>query len=197
MLLASKETFINFLFSDWTTILRIVLVGILIYLSLVFILRIFGKRALAKMNAYDFVVTIALGSVLSTTILNKDVTLIDGALAMILLLTLQFILAKLAWFSSFIERLIKDEPVILFYQNEFDHTVMKEQRVLEEEVYQAIRSKGFSSTNDVLAVVLETTGDISVLPNSDIYPENSTLKNLSLGSFYEHQAKEEDKFKNK
>lgn len=192
MIPLNKENIINFLFSDWTTVFRILLVGSLIYLSLVFILRIFGKRALAKMNAYDFVVTIALGSVLSTTIVNKDITLIDGALAMILLLVLQFVLAKLAWHSTFIDGLIKDEPVILFYQGEFDYTAMKDQRVIEQEIYQAIRTNGFSSTNAVLAVVLETTGDISVLPNSEDYPMNSTLKNLSLGSFYEHQVEEKE-----
>lgn len=192
MLPFDQEEISNFLFSDWTTVFRILLVGTLIYLSLVFILRIFGKRALAKMNAYDFVVTIALGSILSTTVVSKDITLIDGALAMFLLLTLQFILAKIAWLSPFFERLIKDEPIILFYQGEFDYTAMEDQRVIKEEVYQAIRTQGFSSTDDVLAVVLETTGDISVLPNSENYPENSTLKNLSLGTFYENQLEEQE-----
>lgn len=64
--------------------------------------------------------------------------------------------------------------------------------MIKEEVYQAIRTQGFSSTDDVLAVVLETTGDISVLPNSENYPENSTLKNLSLGTFYENQLEEQE-----
>lgn len=126
MLPLDQAKIINFLFSDWTTVFRILLVGTLIYLSLVFILRIFGKRALAKMNAYDFVVTIALGSILSTTVVSKDITLIDGALAMILLLTLQFILAKIAWLSPFFDGLIKDEPIILFYQGEFDYTAMED-----------------------------------------------------------------------
>ena len=193
MLNISQKEIINFLFSDWTTVFRLLLVGILFYLSLVFILRIFGKRALAKMNAFDFVVTIALGSILSTTVVNKSITLIDGGVAIILLLSLQFILSKLAWHSSLIDRLIKDEPVILFYQGEFDYSVMKKQRVIEEEIYQAIRGKGFSSTNDVLAVILETTGDISVLPNSDEYPENSTFENLSLDSFVEKQITEDEK----
>lgn len=179
----NQKEIISFLFNDWTTVFRVLFSGILIYLALVFILRIFGKRALAKMNAYDFVVTIALGSILSTTIVNKNVTVTDGAIAIFLLLILQFLLAKLVWQSGLFNRLIKDEPLILFYQGEFDYTAMKDQRVVEEEIYQAIREKGFSSTNDVLAVILETTGDISVLPNSGEYPENSTFEKLSIDSF--------------
>lgn len=178
-----KEKIISFLFSNWTNMFGILLAGTLIYISLVLILRVFGKRALAKMNAFDFVVTIALGSILSTTVVNKNIKFLDGALAMVLLLSLQFILSKSAWFVSFINKLIKDEPVIIFYQGEFDHETMENQNVLEEEIYQAIRLKGFSSTNDILAVVLETTGDISVLPKTEDYPDNNTLKNLSLESF--------------
>lgn len=183
MNIINQKEFIGFFFNNWTSLIRVLLVGILIYLSLVLILRVFGKRALAKMNAFDFVVTIALGSILSTTIVNKNVTLLDGALAMITLLFLQFVLSKAAWFSPFINWLIRDKAVVLFYQGQFDYNAMKDQRVLETEIYQAIRSNGFSSTNDILAVVLETTGDISVLAKSEEYPNNSSLKNLSLEAF--------------
>lgn len=186
MLFISTEEIKSFFFSNWVTIFRILLVGTLIYLSVVVILRLFGKRALAKMNAFDFVVTIALGSILSTTIVNKNLALVDGALVILLLLLLQFALSKLAMVSTLVNGLIKEELAVLFYKNQFDYTVMKKQRVLEGEIYQAMRAKGFSSTNNVLAVVLETTGDISVLPKDSDFPENSTLTNLSLTYFDEH-----------
>lgn len=173
----------GFIFSDWLTIFRILLVGTLAYLSLVLILRIFGKRVLAKMNAFDFLVTVALGSILATTVVSKDLTFIDGMIAFILLISLQFTLAKLTMFSQRINYLVKTQPVALFYKGEFDYEMMKKERILEEEIYQAIRSKGVSSLNDVLAVVLETTGDISVLSKHKDYPNNSTLKNVSLTRF--------------
>lgn len=175
----------DFVFSDWMTILRIFFVGTAAYLSLVLIVRMFGKRVLAKMNAFDFLVTVALGSILATTVVSKDLALVDGMAAFILLVVLQFILAKLTMFSKWVNHLVKAEPVALFYKGKFDYGVMKKERVLEEEIYQAIRSKGVSSLNDVLAVVLETTGDISVLQNNDEYPDGSTLKNVSLQNFSE------------
>lgn len=175
----------SFLFSDWITLFKILLIGTSIYLLLILTLRIFGKRVLAKMNAFDFVVTIALGSILATTIMNKDLSLIDGTVAFLLLIVLQFIITKLTMYSPLINYIVKSRPVVLFYQGEFDYSIMKKERVLEEEIYQAVRSHRFSSLNDVLAIVLETTGDISVLEKSDVYPQNTTLKDLSLSSFSE------------
>lgn len=173
----------KFILSDWITILRILFVGTLAYLSLVSILRIFGKRVLAKMNAFDFLVTVALGSILATTVVSKDLTFIDGMVAFLLLISLQFILAKLTMFSKRINYLVKAQPVALFYNGKFDYETMKKERVLEEEIYQAIRSKGVASLDNVLAVVLETTGDISVLSKHEDYPDQTTLKNVSLARF--------------
>lgn len=82
-------------FSDWSTISRIAVVGTLAYLLLIVVLRIFGKRTLSKMNAFDFVVTIALGSILATILTSKDLTLIDGILALVILVLLQYILKKI------------------------------------------------------------------------------------------------------
>lgn len=179
----------DFLFSDQLTIFRIIFIGTIAYLSLVLIIRLFGKRVLAKMNAFDFLVTVALGSILATTVVSKDLALIDGMIAFVLLIVLQFILAKLTMFSKWVNYLVKAEPVALFYKGEFDYKAMKKERVLEEEIYQAIRSKGVSSLNDVLAVVLETTGDISVLSKSNHYPDKTTLKNVSLQKFSNHPKK--------
>lgn len=173
----------SFIFSDWITIIRILLIGTLAYLSLVLILRLFGKRVLAKMNAFDFLVTVALGSILATTVVSKDLTLIDGMIGFTLLIILQFTLAKLTMYSKRINYLVKTEPVVLFYKGQFDYNLMEKERILEEEIYQAIRSKGVSSLNDVLAVVLETTGDISILSKSNYCPEQTTLKNVSLQNF--------------
>lgn len=173
----------DFIFSDWMTIFRIFFVGTIAYLSLVLIIRLFGKRVLAKMNAFDFLVTVALGSILATTVVSKDLALVDGMAAFILLVALQFSLAKLTMYSKWINYLVKAEPVALFYKGKFDYEMMKKERVLEEEIYQAVRSKGVSSLSDVLAVVLETTGDISVLPKNNEYPDGSTLKNVSLRNF--------------
>ena len=71
---------------------RIVVIGISSYLLLILILRISGKRTLSKMNAFDFIITIALGSMLSTIIMDPSISLIEGMTAMGLLVLLQYII---------------------------------------------------------------------------------------------------------
>lgn len=82
-------------FDGWTGLFRVVIVGTCAYVALLLILRVSGKRTLAKLSAFDFVVTIALGSSLSTLLLSEDVALAEGVTAMGLLVVLQFAVAWL------------------------------------------------------------------------------------------------------
>ncbi len=70
----------NYFFDNWESIARTLTITISAYLILIFFLRVSGKRTLSKMNAFDFIITIALGSCLATVALNKEVALADGAL---------------------------------------------------------------------------------------------------------------------
>lgn len=83
-------------FGDWSGLLRTLIIGALAYLVLVVFLRISGKRTLTKLNAFDLVVTVALGSTLATVLLNKSVPLADGALAFALLVGLQYVVTWLS-----------------------------------------------------------------------------------------------------
>jgi uncharacterized membrane protein YcaP (DUF421 family) len=72
-------------FDSWFGLLRVVVVGTLAYVALVVLLRASGKRTLAKLNAFDLIVTVALGSTLATVLLSKSVALLEGLVAFILL----------------------------------------------------------------------------------------------------------------
>lgn len=78
-------------FDGWPGLLRVLVVGTAAYLSLIVILRSSGKRTLAKLSAFDLVVTVALGSTLATVLLSGDVALVEGVLAMVLLAVLQLV----------------------------------------------------------------------------------------------------------
>jgi uncharacterized membrane protein YcaP (DUF421 family) len=80
----------NIFFEDWTGIRNTLVVGVLAYFGLVLLLRITGNRTLSKMNAFDLIVTVALGSTLSSIVILKDVTLAKGMAALALLVGLQF-----------------------------------------------------------------------------------------------------------
>ncbi|SFH79306.1 DUF421 domain-containing protein [Pisciglobus halotolerans] len=172
------------LFSDWNTIFRILLVGTLAYLLLILVLRIFGKRTLSKLNAFDFVVTIALGSILATILTSRDLTLVDGTIAFTILIFLQFIITKLTIYFQIADKAVKASPTLLFYKGQYDFEAIKKERLSEEEILQAVRSKGSASMEDILAVVLETSGDLSIIQKrSKSSPESSTLKNINKDHF--------------
>jgi uncharacterized membrane protein YcaP (DUF421 family) len=108
-------------FNDWTGLLRVVIVGILAYLALVFLLRISGKRTLSKMNAFDLIVTVALGSTLATVLLSRNTALAEGIAAFALLIGLQYIITWLSVRSQRVAKLVKAEPSLLFSGGHFLH----------------------------------------------------------------------------
>lgn len=157
-------------FSSWEALGRVLLTGVLAYLALVLILRVSGKRTLAKMNAFDFVVTVALGSTLATTILAPNTALLEGVAALALLIGLQYVISWLSVRTTWFERLVKSEPTLIFYQGEFIEGALARQRVTTAEVRSAIRKSGIPGLDGVDAVVLETDGTFTVierLPEGD------------------------------
>lgn len=150
-------------FDSWSGLLRVLVVGALAYTGLVLLLRISGKRTLAKMSAFDLVVTVALGSTLATIILTKDVALVEGLLAFALLIALQFVVAWLSVRSGAVAGLVKAEPALLARRGDLLRGAMRRERVTEGEIGAAVRAAGLASLADAEAVILETDGSFSVV----------------------------------
>ncbi|MGJ3232366.1 MAG: DUF421 domain-containing protein [Oceanicaulis sp.] len=150
-------------FDSWSDIGRIVLVGAAAYAGLVVMLRITGKRTLSKMNAFDLVVTVALGSTLATAILSSQTSLADGLTAFALLCFLQYAATYASVRSKRVQGLIKGEPALVFHGGAFLNDAMKRERVTREEVEAAARSSGCAGLDQVHSVVLETDGSFSVI----------------------------------
>lgn len=151
------------LFDSWMGVARTIIIGVLAYVLLVVSLRISGKRTLAKLNAFDLVVTVALGSTLATALLTKDVALVEGALGFALLIGMQFIVTWLSVRSGLVRRAVRDRPIALMMRGDVMRDAMRRARVTEGEVLAAVRGAGVSKLDDVEAVVLETDGSLSVV----------------------------------
>ncbi len=149
-------------YDGWQGPLRVVVVGVAAYVSLVVLLRISGKRTLAKLNAFDFVVTVALGSILATVLLSSDVALAEGVTALALLVGLQFVVAWASVRHRRVERLVKSEPTLV-YRDGFLHAAMRKERVTADELRQAARGQGQPDLTEVAAIVVETDGTLSIL----------------------------------
>lgn len=150
-------------FESWNGIIRVLVVGGAAYIALVLMLRISGQRTLSKLNAFDLVVTVALGSVLATVMLSKSVPLAEGVLALAVLIFLQFAITWLSVRSPVVSRLVKSEPALVFRDGVFLEKAMKRERLTKDEVRAAIRSSGTAKPEAISAVILETDGSLSVV----------------------------------
>ena len=153
----------DMLFESFSSLARTLVIGVLAYGAMVLFLRVSGRRTLSKMNSFDFVVTIALGSTLATVLLSKTVSLADGLLAFGLLIGLQYLVTWTSVRLQWVQRMVTGEPIMLFYRGEFLPHLLRKARVTEHEIRAAVRRAGLADLNKVGAVILETDGSFSVI----------------------------------
>ncbi len=162
-------------FNGWNGLLRTLVIGVFAYAALVGLLRLSGKRTLSKMNAFDLVVTVALGSTLATVLLSKDVALLEGVLAFAVLIGLQFLVTWSSVRARWVRRVVTGEPALLLLRGEFLQAALRRSRVTEDEVRAAVRAAGYASLAEADAVVLETDGSMTVVATHSGPGDRSSL----------------------
>lgn len=165
-------------FDDWPAILRILLVGTAAYAVLVLVLRVSGKRTLGQLNAFDFIVTVSLGSVLATILLSSTVTWSEGVTALALLAGLQFLVAWIAARWPGARAFFTAQPTLLLWDGQVRHEDLRRHRLTESELRQAVRMQGSGDLSQVKAVVLETNGKISVITAGQ-YGDGTALQGIA------------------
>lgn len=153
----------DIIFQDGRSIIRIAVMSVCAYMALIFLLRMSGKRALGQMNAFDFVVTVAIGSTLSSIIINKDVTLAEGVSALGMLILLQYILTRLSLQFPALEKLVKARPSPLVEHGEMLKSNMHKERVTSDEIYSALRQGHIDNFEQVKSITLEANGQMTVV----------------------------------
>lgn len=167
----------TFLWNGIQPLIRIVIVGFTAYVSIVIILKVSGKRTLARMSAFDFVIAVAVGAVFGRTLTTKDLSISEALTAFILLAVLQFIFAYFEGKSKVFRRIFNTNPTLLFYDGKFLEKNLHKERLDESKVIGAARKKGFGSMDDVAAVILEIDSTLSVIAKSR-EGQASTIKEL-------------------
>lgn len=147
----------------WFDYLSVAAVATGAYLWLIFVLRFTGKRTLAKLNAFDFAITVAFGSALATVIIDENVGLLRGGLVLAMLALLQFAVTKASQWSDFIRKTVRARPTLLVRNGEVYRKALSYERLTIDELAEIIRNNGFGCLADVGAVILETDGSFSVL----------------------------------
>ena len=154
------------LFNGWMALVRTLVIGVFAYSGLILLLRLFGKRTLSKLNSFELIVTVALGSTLASAMTSNNVALVQALLAFSVLILLQFIVAWLGVRSEKFHRFITAEPTLLVYHGQLLKQAMKSERLTETELREVLREHGIARLEDVEAVVLEVNGNFSVLPGT-------------------------------
>lgn len=119
------------------------------------------------MNAFDFTVSVAIGSVLSTVILDDQITLSEGITAFLVLIGLQGAFAWIAARNQRFQELLTSDPQLLFYKGDYMRRAMKKARIQEEDILQAARSEGIASLQNISLVILENNGELSIISKTD------------------------------
>lgn len=147
--------------TSWTTIGAAVIATIAIYLSVIVTTRIAGLRTFAKMSAFDFAATIATGSIIASAALTTA-SLAVGLVGLVVLFGAQAVVGVLRR-SDALKGLIDNRPIMLVEEGRLLEDNMRSARVHADDIRSKLRSHGISRLADVRYVILETSGDISVM----------------------------------
>ena len=136
---------------------------VVLYPVMVVLIRLAGKRSVSKMNNFDWIVTVALGSVVASAAVFDSVTIADALLALALLLGLQWALTRVMTRSSTLTDMLISTPTLLLHDGRVIREALARERVTEAELFAAIRAAGHSDPRDCYAVVLESNAEMTVI----------------------------------
>lgn len=150
----------------WLEVLTIFATTFGIYMAVILLTRIFGKRSFSKMSSFDFAMTVAVGSIIATTILSSSVKLIDGLVGLLAVYLLQIGIA-LARRNKYVKKIVDNTPLLLMDGEQILEDNMRKARVSEGDLRSKLRESNVTQLHQIKAVVFETTGNISVLHRDD------------------------------
>lgn len=167
--------------TSWPQLAEIALSAVIVYIAIVVVIRVSGARTTAQLNSFDWIVNVIVGSLAASGILLEDVSVIAAMTAIIVLVGLQFVIARLSQRFTMFERLVKDEPVLLTHKGQLLKEAMRQSRISRDEILTALRDSGLTRIEDANWVILETNGELNVIPrNPDRKLEHEeALENVS------------------
>ena len=150
-------------YDGWKDLVRIVLAAPAIYFTIIVFIRLAGKRSTSQMNNFDWVVTVALGSIAGAGITSNSVTVFEALLAIATLLTIQWALTFMIARSIGVEKLVKSSPRLLVYRGNYLDENIIDERLTRSEILSALREHGLTQVEQAETVVLETDASFSVI----------------------------------
>ena len=173
--------------SPWPEVGGIALGAVFFYFYVIAIVRLLGKRSTSQLNNFDWIINIAVGSLAASGILLKDIGIFDAAVAIAVLGILQWLTTWTVLRYKIASRIVKAEPTLLTHKGKFLRKAMRKSRISEAEIYSALRAHGMFDLADASWVVLETNGELTVIPKHEkAFDQVATMRSVRAP----------DKFKN-
>ena len=164
-----RVSFLAQLGSSWTTLAIVVLSTAVAYAAVILLTRLSGVRSLATMSSFDFAATVAVGSTVATTAAGST-PLASGVLVLVMLFLLQYLVARLRRRTA-AERLLDNRPLLVMHEGQVLDDNLALARVNRAELWAQLRMAGVHRRDEVRAVVMETTGSMSVITRDGPFDE--------------------------
>lgn len=152
----------NLFSTSFHQLLAVFLAAFVVYMSTILLTRISGKRSFSKMSSFDFAMTVAVGALIGTTILSPSVSLVQGIVGLSSLYLLQYVVGYFRRYSTF-DFLITNRPIVLMKGRKVLDENLRKAHVTKKDLQAVLRQANVTNRDQVLAVIFETSGDVSVL----------------------------------
>lgn len=139
-------------------ILEKILRPILVYLALIILIRVFGKRELAQLNPFDLVVLLSLSNTVQNAIIGNDNSLSGGIIGAFTLLAINWIVVRILYSSPKLNRALGGVERTLIRDGRVDNYALKKELLSHEDLLTVVHRQGFESFQDVGCCVLEPNG---------------------------------------
>lgn len=163
---------------DWQQIVGILISAVGIYVGLMLLTRLMGLRSFSKLSSHDFAMTVGVGSILASTVVSQSPALLQGFIAIASLFAIQAFISLLRRKSKPLKAMVDNEPIVLMAHGQYISDNLKEANLSKSDVQEVLRKNGIKSLQQVFAVIMETTGDMSVLKNDDTPADMSIFDDI-------------------
>lgn len=144
--------------------------ALILYLVVVIVMRMMGKRQVAQMQPFELVIMIMIADLAATPMEDIDIPLINGVVPIIALLSIQVLASYFSLKSEGFRDFICGKPSILIHKGRIDQSEMYRLRVNINDLLEALRNKDYFNISDVQYAILETNGQMSIIPKADKRP---------------------------
>lgn len=160
--------------------LTIIIRSIIIYLIVLLVFRLMGKRQLGQMQPFELVLTLIIADLATIPMAEVSVPVLHGIVPLLTLVILHFVLTLITRSSQGFSKFISGKPVIIINPKGIDYEAMKKLSLSTDDIFAALRECGYFNISQVQYAIMETNGKVSVMPKTQFAPATTGDLNLDI-----------------